>query len=63
METKSLTHLCEICGENEWKVQYCNGDGRLHHHGAIHTKGGGLKRVCNKCANEDAKKWAQARTA
>lgn len=35
----------------------CNGDGRRHHHGMIHTKGGGLAAMCSECAANDRLDW------
>ena len=45
------------------KHQVCAGDGRLHHHGRVHTSGGGLKWLCDVCMNLDKKMWADKKKA
>lgn len=56
-----LERVCEECNRKEWCFQVCNGDGRVHHHGAIHTFEGWLKSVCNDCHQKDKEKWVQAK--
>jgi hypothetical protein len=47
---------CCRCGA-ESVVNICPGDGRLHHHGRVHTKNGGLEAVCSKCIEDVRKEW------
>jgi hypothetical protein len=48
---------CEKCKTNDGKFNSCEADGRMHHHGAIHTKEKGLMFLCQECANEENAKW------
>jgi hypothetical protein len=52
---------CERCGE-EAQPHVCPGDGRLHHHGCVHTFADDLIPVCNECIEEVGAEWQQART-
>jgi hypothetical protein len=62
---EELNEKCEDCGEQA--VRNCciaEGDeGRTHWHGAIHTKDGGLKCLCRKCAEIDYLKMRKRRKA
>ena len=49
------------CGA-ESVVNVCDGDGRLHHHGRVHTISGGLEALCKNCANVENGKWAETRS-
>lgn len=54
--------LCEGCEEREGLPQVCNGDGRYHHHGMVHTYDGGLMWLCDECWKLDRAEWQAART-
>jgi len=58
---KNKMELCEICKQKEGQLNECEGDGRMHHHGMVHILEGGLKWLCEECANIEAKKWQAAR--
>lgn len=59
--TKLIDVDCDHCETNDAKVQMCEGDGRIHHHGMVHVKDGGLMYLCDNCAEAEAKNWKQAR--
>ena len=60
---------CELCKIKQGKYNGCNGDGGLHHHGAVHahpkTYGGDstnhLMWLCKGCNEIDKKNWDDAR--
>jgi len=44
---------CQRCG-GESVPNICEGDGRYHHHGRVHTVAGGLEALCRPCATVTA---------
>lgn len=53
---------CEYCNLNEGTSHSCNGDGRLHGHGAVHSFLAygiehGLLYLCDQCYELDKKLW------
>lgn len=53
---------CGRCGA-ESVPNICEGDGRLHHHGRIHTPGGKLEALCRSCGDAANGEWKQRRVA
>lgn len=53
---------CAVCGR-ESIVNSCEGDGRLHHHGRVHSPGNGLEARCrlHGSATFQAMQWATFR--
>ncbi len=51
---------CERCGA-ESKVNICEGDGRVHHHGCVHTVEGRLLALCHECGEKATEDWRKAR--
>jgi len=48
------------CGHNG-RPNSCEGDGRLHHHGRIHTRAGALEWLCGSHAAYDRQEWIDFR--
>jgi hypothetical protein len=48
---------CERCGLRPAEPQPCPGDGREHHHGRVHIKGGGQQAVCHQCWKDVYDEW------
>lgn len=55
-----MNSKCDNCKTAEGKGQACEGDGRLHGHGMVHVIGGGLKWLCDSCADKEKLKWQLA---
>lgn len=53
---------CKRCG-GESVPNICNGDGRYHWHGRVHTLGDGLEALCASCAEAAATDWDRRRAA
>lgn len=51
---------CYIC-QGEAVPNVCPGDGRYHHHGCVHTPGGGLEGVCKNCIDTVEADWTAHR--
>jgi len=51
---------CGKCGKYWGQPNLCNGDGRLHHHSAVHTFEGDLTYLCIGCWKSDKQKWVEA---
>lgn len=51
---------CERCGA-ESVPNVCEGDGKQHHHGRVHTKKGKLQALCGPCAKWIADEWKRER--
>lgn len=52
---------CARCGA-ESVSNVCEGDGRLHHHGRVHTRAGDLQALCGPCGKVVADEWKRKRT-
>ncbi len=48
------------CG-HQGRPNICEGDGRSHHHGRVHTKAGGLEWLCGTHYQMDAASWRDGR--
>lgn len=57
---------CEICNTNKGSAHICNGDGRRHRHGAVHTYLRGntndLAWLCGSCHDKDRQAWKDFRS-
>lgn len=53
---------CERCGA-ESVPNVCEGDGKQHHHGRVHTRAGDLQALCRPCGNIAAGEWKQKAAA
>lgn len=53
---------CQRCGA-ESVPNVCEGDGRFHHHGRVHTIGGGLEALCKSCGQIAAQEWKDRKAA
>jgi len=53
--------LCEICKQKEGQFNQCEADGRMHHHGMVHTLEGSLMWLCKECAEIEADRWKAKR--
>lgn len=53
--------MCENCGEARGRFQICHADGRIHHHGCVHTVDEGLKWLCDYCCIQDKEARAKIR--
>lgn len=52
-----MQQRCDVCGAPDAGPKVCNGDGRYHYHGRVHTKLWGLDRLCAECYAEDRAAW------
>lgn len=55
-----MNSLCDMCKEKEGQGQMCEGDGRLHGHGMVHTIKNGLMWLCDDCADKVKLEWQLA---
>lgn len=50
---------CERCGAGS-VPNICEGDGKRHYHGRVHTRAGDLQALCQPCRITAAQEWNAA---